>query len=111
MEDSQYQQVGLTQVLRRSLLFFPLGPDMHESLCAHSKSGVSVSASPVEFPQSKPTSLQILQVVWGLLLLLPDLKAGDAGHGAQNFHFCGNTSVMYFTVCGSLTLWVWDLVL
>ena len=89
MEDAQYQQVGLTQVLRRSLLFSPLGPDMHESLCAHSKSGVSVSASPVEFPQSKPASLQIPQVVWGILLLLPDLKAGDAAMVLRTFTSVG----------------------
>ena len=47
-ETLQDQQVGLAQAPLQSLLF-PLGPGVHETLCAHSKSGISVSPSPVEF--------------------------------------------------------------
>ena len=39
---------------------FFLGPSAHETLCAPSKSGVSVSPSPVEVLQSNPASLQSL---------------------------------------------------
>ena len=36
------------------------GPNVHTTLCVPSKSGVSVSLSPVEVLQSNPTSLQTL---------------------------------------------------
>ena len=41
-----------------SHLLFSLGPGLHKILCVSSKSGVSVSPSPVEFLQSNLTGLQ-----------------------------------------------------
>ena len=41
-------------------LLLPLGPDVRTALCVPSKSGTSVSPSPVEVLQSNPTSLQSL---------------------------------------------------
>ena len=41
-------------------LLLPLGPNEHTTLCVPSKSGVSVSPSPVEVLQSNPASLQSL---------------------------------------------------
>ena len=58
-ETFQHQQVGLVQSPPGSLLL-PLHPDAHTILCAPSKSGVSVSPSPVEVLQSIPTRLQSL---------------------------------------------------
>ena len=58
-ETPQHQQVGLVQSPPGSLLL-PLGPDAHTTLCVPSKSGVSVSPSPVEVLQSIPTRLQSL---------------------------------------------------
>ena len=58
-ETLQHQQVGLVQSPMGSLLL-PLGPDAHTTLCVPSKSGVSVSPSPVEVLQSNPASLQSL---------------------------------------------------
>ena len=58
-ETLQHQQVGLVQYPLGSLLL-PLGPDVHTTLCVPSKSGVSVSPSPVEVLQSNPTRLQSL---------------------------------------------------
>ena len=46
-ETLQHQQVGLVQSPMGSLLL-PLAPDVHTTLCVPSKSGVSVSPSPVE---------------------------------------------------------------
>ena len=56
-ETLQHQQGGLVQSPPGSLLL-PLRPNAHTSLCVPSKSGVSVSPSPVEVLQSNPTSLQ-----------------------------------------------------
>ena len=58
-ETPQHQQVGLVQSPPGSLLL-PLGPDAHTTLCVPSKSGVSLSPSPVEVLQSIPTRLQSL---------------------------------------------------
>ena len=41
------------------LCSFPLGPDVHATLCVHSKSGVSVSPSPVEVLQSNPLAFKV----------------------------------------------------
>ena len=57
-------------------------PGVHNTLCAPSKSGVSVSHSPVEFRQSSPTGLQS-QMFWGLLLLMPDLQSGEPDMGLR----------------------------
>ena len=58
-ETLQHQKAGLAQSPLGSLLL-PLGPDVHTTLCVPSKSGVSVSPSPVEVLQSNSTSLQSL---------------------------------------------------
>ena len=58
-ETPQHQQVGLVQSPLGSLLL-PLGPNAHTTLCVSSKSGVSVSPSPVEVLQSNLTRLQSL---------------------------------------------------
>ena len=58
-ETLQQQHVGLVQSPMGSLLL-PLGPDAHTTLCVPSKSGVSVSPSPVKVLQSYPTSIQSL---------------------------------------------------
>ena len=58
-ETPQHQQVHLVQSPPGSLLL-PLGPDAHTTLCVPSKSGVSVSPSPVTVLQSIPTRLQSL---------------------------------------------------
>ena len=90
-ETFQHKQVGLVQSPIRSLLF-PLGPDAHTTLCVPSKSGVSVSPSPVEVLQSNPTSLQSL-ILWEFLLLLPDPQLGSLMWGSeptlQWVDFCG----------------------
>ena len=51
-------------------------PSAHETLCAPSKSEVSVSPSPVELLHSCPAGLQS-QMLWGLLLLMSDPQAGE----------------------------------
>ena len=63
---------------------FPLGPGVPETLYAPSKSRVSVSPSPVEFLLSNPTGLQS-QMVWGLLLPMPDPQAGESDVGLRTF--------------------------
>jgi len=49
-----------------------------------SKSGVSISPSPAEFLWSDPAGLQS-QILWELLLLLPDSVAGKPAMGLRNF--------------------------
>ena len=93
----------------RSLLFF-LGPGAHETLCALSKSGVSVSPSPVEFLRSNPAGLQS-QMLCGLLLLLPDPQAGEPDVGLRTFTPVGELLWYNFPVCGSPTQQVRDLIL
>ena len=97
------------QSLMRSLLF-SLGT-VHETLCALSKSGVSVSPSPVEFLWSNPAGLQS-QILWGLRLLLPDPQAGEPDVGLRPFTPMGEL-LWYncFSVCGLPTQCVWDLIL
>ena len=88
-----------------SLLFFPHGPGAHKSLCEPSKSGVSVSPSPVEVLWSNTAGFQS-QILWGLLLPLLDLQAEKPEVGSE-------LSLLYncFPVCGLPTQWVWDLIL
>ena len=74
-------------------LLLPLGPDAHTTLCVPSKSGVSVSLSPVEVLQSNPASLQSL-ILWEFLLLLLDPPSlGSLTWGSepslQWVNFCG----------------------
>ena len=54
---------------------FALGAGVHETLCVASEIGVSVSPSSVGLPAGLQS-----QMLWGLLLLLPDPQAG----GPQN---------------------------
>ena len=61
-----------------------MGPDVHTTLCVPSKSGVSVSPSPVEVLQSNPASLQSL-ILWEFLLLLPDPQVGKPDIGLSSF--------------------------
>ena len=101
-ETLQHQQVGLVWAHMRSQLIF-LGLGVHKTLYTASKSGVSVVPSPVELPGSNTTGFQS-QVLWGLLLLLPDPQAGEPVNGAQNFTVVGK-HLWYncFPVCGPLT--------
>ena len=87
LETLHYWQVGLAQSLLRSLLF-SLSPGAHETLCVPSKSGISVS--PVLWNSCDQTGLQS-QVLWGLLLLLPETQAVDADVGFSLLweNFCG----------------------
>ena len=91
--------------------FFPQGAGMHKTLCVPSKSGVSVSPSPVEILQSSPAGLQS-QNRWGLLLLLLGQQPGKPGVGLRTFTPLGEL-LWYncFPVCGSPTWRVWDLIL
>ena len=106
-ETLQDQQVGLAQVPMKSLLFF-LGPSAHKTFCAPSKSGVSIS--PEEFLQSSPTGLQS-QMLWGLLLLMPDPQTGESDLGLITLTPVGEPLwYNYFPVCGSLIWRVWNLI-
>ena len=106
----QYYQVGLAQSLMRSPLFC-LGSGAQEILCAPSKSGVSVSPSPVEFLWSNPAGLQS-QIFWGLLPPLPDPQAGKPDVVLRTFTPVGEPLwYNYFTVCWPPTQCVCDLIL
>ena len=61
---------------------FALGPGAHETLCAPSQSGVSVSPSPVELLHSSAAGLQS-QMLWGLLLLMPNPQAEEPEEGLR----------------------------
>ena len=81
-----------------------------DPVCAP-KSGVSVSPSPMEFLQSNPAGLQS-QILWGLLLPLPDPQAGEPDMGLRAFTPVGELLwYNYLPVCGSPTQHVWDLIL
>ena len=56
-------------------LLLPLGPHAHTTLCVPSKSGVSVSPSPLKVLQSNPASLQSL-ILCEFPLPLPDPHVG-----------------------------------
>ena len=55
-----------------------------------SKTGVSVSSSPVEFLWSIPSGFHS-QILWGLLFLLPDSQAGKPDVGSRIFTPMGVT--------------------
>lgn len=61
---------------------FSLDPSAHRTLCALFKSGVYLSPSPVELLQSSPTVLHS-QMLWRLLLLMPDPQAGEPNVGLR----------------------------
>ena len=63
---------------------FLLGPDAHTTLCVPSKSGVSVSPSPVKVLQSYPTRLQSL-ILWEFFLPLLDPQVGKPDVGLRTF--------------------------
>ena len=109
-ETLQHEQVGLVLSPMGSLLLFP-GPGAHKTLCVPSKSGFSVSPSPVESLQSNPTGLQS-QISWGSLVPLPDSQAEKPDMGLRTFNPMGEL-LWYncFPVCGSLTQQVWGLIL
>ena len=56
---------------------FSLVPGAHETLCAPSKSGVSVYSRPVEVLKSSLAGLQS-QMIWRLLFLIPDSQAWES---------------------------------
>ena len=109
-ETLQHQQVGLVQSPPGSLLL-PLGPDAHTILCAPSKSGVSVSPSPVEVLQSIPTKVQSL-ILYEFLLPLPDSQVGKPDVGLRTFTpVRGLLWYKCLPVCESPTHQLWDLIL
>ena len=92
-------------------LLLPPDPDAHTTLCVPSKSGVSVSPSPVEVLQSNPASLQSL-FLWEFLLPLLDPQVGKADLGLRTFTPVGG--LLWYNcspVCESTTKWLWDLIL
>ena len=92
-------------------LLLPLGPVAHTTLCVSSKSGVSVSPSPVEVLQSNPTRLQSL-ILWEFLLPLPDLQVGKPDMGLRTFTPVGG--LLWYNcspVFESPTQQLWDLIL
>ena len=109
-ETLQHQQVCLVQSPPGSLLLH-LGPDAHTILYAASKSGVSVSPSPVEVQQSIPTRLQSL-ILYEFLLPLPDPQVGKRDVGLRTFTPVGG--LLWYKcspVCESPTHQLWDLIL
>ena len=93
-----------------SLLLPPVF-DVHTTLCVPSKSGVSVSPSPVKVLKSNSASLQNL-ILWEFLLLLPDLQVGNTDVELRTFTPVGGL-LWYncFPVCESSTQLLWDLIL
>ena len=92
-------------------LLLPPGLDAHTTLCVPSKSGVSVSSSPVEVLQSNPGSLQSL-ILWEFLLPLPDPQIGKSDVGLRTFTPVGG--LLWYKcspVCESPTQQLWDLIL
>ena len=109
-ETPQHQEVGLVQSPMGSLLL-PLDPNAHTTLCVPSKSGVSVSPSPVKVLQSNPTRLQSL-ILQEFLLPLPDPQVGKPDVGLRTFTPVGG--LLWYNcspVCESPTQWLWDLIL
>ena len=89
-------QVGLAQA-SMGVTAFALSPSPCETFCVLSKSGDSVSLSPLEHLQSNPAGLQC-QMLWGFFS-----QCWAAWYGAQSSHPCGrNSSVYLFS-----SLWIW----
>ena len=94
-----------------SICFFPWALGHMWSCVQTSKSGVSVSPSPVEFLWSNPTGLQS-QILWVVLHLFPDPQLGEPSTELKTFTTAGELLWHnYFPVCGLLTQWIWDLIL
>ena len=101
---------------------FPMGPDVHTTLCVPFKSGVSVSPSPVKVLQSSPSSLPSL-ILWEFFLLLPDPRLGSLTWGSepslQWVDFCGisvlqfvshppnSYGIWFYCDCASPTVSLW----
>ena len=64
--------------------------------------GVESLSSPVELLCISAAGLQY-QMLWGLLLPMPDHQAGEPDMGFREPLRCS-----YFSFCWSPTLWVWD---
>ena len=77
-------------------LLLPLCPDVHTTLCVTSKSGVSVSLSPVKVLQSNPASLQSL-ILWEFPLPLSDPQVGSLTWGSE-------PSLQWVDFCGIIVL-------
>ena len=107
-ETLQHWQVGLVQSPVGSLLLFPGSwCALDQGMFVPSKNGVSVFTSPV-IKSSWPSRLYSL----GIFVLLMDLQAVKPDVGLRNFITVGELLWYYYSlVCGSSTLWVWDLVL
>ena len=89
----------------------PLGPGVHTTLCVPSKSGVSVSPSPVEVLQSNPASLRSL-ILWEFLLPLLDPQVGKPDVGLRTFTPVGGLLWCNWSpVCESPIQQLWDLIL
>ena len=92
-------------------LLLPLGPELHTTLCVPSKSGVTVSPSPVKVLQSNPTNLQSL-ILWEFLLPLPDPQVLKPDMGLRTFTQVGG--LLWYKcspVCESPTQQLWDMIL
>ena len=85
---------------------FALGPSAHESLCMPSKSGVSVSPSPVWLLCTNPAGPQY-QMLWGLLPATY-LQVWEPDVGLRTLTPVESLCSSYFPVCGLPTWWVWD---
>ena len=85
-----------------------LGPSAHESLCVPFKNGVSISPGPVELLHTSPTDPQH-QMLWGLLLPMPDSQAWGPDVGLKTLTPVGESLYYsYFPVCGLPIQWVWS---
>ena len=94
----------------RSLLF-SVGPGVHKTLCAPSKSQVSVFPSAVEFLWSNLIGLHS-QTLWGLLLPLLNLQDGEPNVGLRTLTPVGDLPWYNCSpVCESPTWCVWGLIL
>ena len=79
-----------------------MGPSAPETLCAPSKctQGISVSPSPMGLLHSNLTSLQS-RMLWGLLLPVLDLQAGEPNMELRTLTPVGETlQYSYFPICG-----------
>ena len=107
-ETLQDQQVGLAQASKKSLLCF--GRSVHKTFCVSSKSGVSVSPILWSSLHSSPSDFQS-QMLWGLLLLMPDLQIGYPDMGLRMLTPVGE--LMWYNcsaIHGSPIRGVWDLI-
>ena len=101
-ETLQNQQVGLTQAPIK-LLAFALGPGACGISCAHLRTGVSVSPSPVELLHS---SLLVFKAKssGGFHLLMPDPQPQEPKMGLRTFTLARESlQYNYFAVCGTPT--------